>query len=117
MKKEDGCEISLPRQVLECEATVNGYQVPYFKFIPVVDREGFFDMVVDGRFGTDEPVHETEIKKWMWIIAHAMAVSAGQSCHGKGSRKPNPHKVKVFTISPETKPELNIVKPTKEPKQ
>lgn len=34
---------------------------------------------------------ESEVEKWAWFMAHAMAVSAGYTSHGENSRLINRH--------------------------
>ncbi len=36
-----------------------------------------------------------ECRKWASLIAHAMAIGAGYSCHGENSTKMNPFKIQL----------------------
>jgi hypothetical protein len=47
------------------------------------------NLLCDDRFGITAP--ESEIRRWAWFLANAMAVSAGYTSHGKGSRPINRH--------------------------
>ncbi len=62
--------------------SVSGYQVPYIVVYPTQD--GQWDLTVDNRFTAT--FTQEEIEKFGWILAHAMAVSAGYVCHGSGKR-------------------------------
>ena len=80
------------------ELTVGGYQVPYISIQPLSD--GNLDLSVDNRFcATFTP---DELKKFGWILAQAMAVAAGYSCHGHGSRPINPFGLRMTGISTTT---------------
>lgn len=58
-----------------------------------LDRgEPLYLFTLDGRFGHG-PIPESEINRWAWFLANAMAVSAGYTSHGENSRRRNPHGV------------------------
>src|SRR5579864_2929821 len=51
--------------------------------------EPIYSLLCDGRFGVTAA--KSEIERWAWFLANAMAVSAGYTSHGKGSRPINRH--------------------------
>jgi hypothetical protein len=51
--------------------------------------ERIFNLTFDNRYGHTCP--ESELADWGWFMANAMAVSAGYTSHGKGSRPINRH--------------------------
>ena len=85
--------------------SVNGYAVPHINVAPMAD--GTHYVTVDGRFGIHKSVTQEELDNWMPILAHAMAVAAGYSCHGENSQKINPYCVGVSKVS--IPPNLTIV--------
>jgi hypothetical protein len=85
----------------------NGYEVPYVTAIPC--KDGRYHVMVDKRFGIHEPVTREELANWAPILAHAMAVAAGYSCHGENSAPINPFKVGMSRIH--APPSLTLVDP------
>jgi hypothetical protein len=51
--------------------------------------ERIFNLTFDNRYGLTCP--ESDLAEWGWFMANAMAVSAGYTSHGKGSRPINRH--------------------------
>lgn len=84
----------LPPGQPECLLIVDGYAVPHITLIKANDNE--YTIVVDGRFS--KFVHRDDIEEWGWLLAHAMAVAAGYTAHGKHSRRANPYNVQVGFI-------------------
>jgi hypothetical protein len=72
---------------------VDGTEVPYIECWRVgFEPEGedsLFSLTLDNRFGID--CTETELRKWIWFVANAMAVAAGRTSHGPNSNPRNPH--------------------------
>lgn len=61
--------------------------------VEAVERgEPIYALVLDNRFLV-EAATESEINRWSWFLANAMAVSAGYTSHGENSRRRNPHGV------------------------
>lgn len=58
---------------------------------------------LDKRFGMVIPaIYAHEV---IWLLANAMAIGAGYSCHGENCTPSNPYKVRVAEIdAPEQKP-------------
>jgi len=76
-------------------ATVDGYKVPFVELRKV--DENNWDLLLDGRFSVQ--ASGDEIQRWLWIVANAMAISAGYSCFGENSKKLNPYKRKIISLS------------------
>lgn len=68
----------------ESYLTLDGYRVPHLTVNPCQD--GRFDISVDNRFCLHEAVTAQELDNWLPILANAMAVAAGYSCHGEHCR-------------------------------
>ena len=51
--------------------------------------EPIYDLWCDDRFGITVP--ESEVERWAWFLANAMAVAAGYTSHGPNSRPINRH--------------------------
>lgn len=86
--------------------TINGYKVPYVTVTPTSD--GRVDLYVDRRFGLDHPVPVEEFNRWIGLLADAMAVAAGYSCHGENCMPTNPHKVKMGSLG-RAAPVLDVI--------
>lgn len=65
----------------EYRVTIDGYRVPHINARLLDD--GRVDVTLDGRFGMPEPVDRDEFDRWIYIVANAMAIAAGYSCHGE----------------------------------
>lgn len=77
------------------EITIDGFAVPHIEARESVDGLTCHIML-DGRFGGEIPaVHAQQM---LWLLANALAVGAGYSCHGENSCLPNPYKVRVAEI-------------------
>jgi hypothetical protein len=66
---------------------VNGCRVPYIELWQ--HDNGVWGLNVDGRFGSD--FTKDEIEKFGYILANAMAISAGYTHHGPNSQLMNRH--------------------------
>lgn len=76
---------------------VDGYRVPNLSAIPLRgEQDGITNVILDERFCVCAP--NDEARKWIPLIAHALAIGAGYSCHGASSEKLNPHKCKLMEI-------------------
>lgn len=90
---------------------VDGCLVPHVEFFK--EPEGTFEACVDGRLSV-LGLTETEIKKWGYVLANAMAVAAGLSHFGHDAQ-PAPFAPRIFgvtgvaTETPE-RPKLELVK-------
>ena len=80
----------------EWKVTFDGYQVPY---ISAREKDGTVDVCIDHRFMMPGPVSREEFDRWLPILANAMAVAAGYSCHGENCNKLNPFTVRMAEIS------------------
>lgn len=66
-----------------CEITVDEYLVPNIQAHLLKGTEDEWSVILDQRFGIT--ASGEEIKKWMPIVANAMAIAAGYSCFGENS--------------------------------
>lgn len=80
----------------EWRITIDGYRVPYISARPLSD--GRVDLCIDGRFMLPEPISQDEFNRWLPILANAMAVAAGYSCHGENCQPLNPFKVQMMKL-------------------
>lgn len=75
--------------------TIDGYAVPM-----VEARESddglTSEICLDGRFGITVPAEHAE--QVIWLLANAVAIGAGYSCHGANSRPINPYRVRVLEV-------------------
>lgn len=87
----------LPKLAPGHQVTIDGYLVPGVE-VQELQESGQWNLMLDGRFGvTAESIEE--LHRWVWIVANAMAVGAGYSCHGENSiYRPNPYRLKVMAI-------------------
>lgn len=82
-----------PRQ--QNEITINGFAVP--KIEAAEKNHGReCHILLDGRFGGVIPADQANLV--LWLLAHAMAIGAGYSCHGEHSQLVNPFKIRVTEI-------------------
>jgi len=93
----------------EFRVTIGGYKVPYVNARLLDD--GRVDVTIDRRFGMPDPVSREEFNRWIYILANAMAVAAGYSCHGENCTPINPFKIGMSQIGsvPSPKPELTLI--------
>ncbi len=85
--------------------TLNGYRVP---FVTARVSDNGVDICVDGRFMMPGPVSREEFDRWLPMLAHAMAIAGGYSCHGENCKPLNPFAVRMMGISPPG-PNLTVV--------
>ena len=78
------------------KVTVDGYLVPGLDMQPLGGADDGSVNVILGQLCV--MAEAAEARKWAPMIAHALAISAGFTCHGKNSRRANPHKVKLMQI-------------------
>jgi hypothetical protein len=77
------------------EVTIGGFAVPQVEARESDDGVSC-SITLDRRFGIDVPADiAAEV---IWLIANAMAIGAGYSCHGANSVRSNPFKVKVMEV-------------------
>lgn len=88
---------------------IDNYKVPYID-VKILNN-GKIDLILDDRFGLSEAISREEFDRWMPILANAMAIAAGYSCHGENSTPINEFKKRVYSLgSIEEKPKFSIVK-------
>jgi hypothetical protein len=80
----------------EYKVTLDGFRVPHINAIPMPDDQ--VEIVLDGRFGMEGPVSREEFNRWLPILANAMAISAGYSCHGENCTLLNQHKIRMSSL-------------------
>lgn len=80
------------------QPAIGGYQIPNLRILRKKGaQDGIATVVLDNRFHIDVP--EDQLDPWLWIVANAMAIGAGYSCHGENSVKdPNPFKVRLIGL-------------------
>lgn len=76
--------------------TVEGCEVPYIVGRCNPDSDAV-ELTLDRRFAVT--TNQAELRKWAWFLAHAMAISAGYTCHGKQSAKINPFAKGLIGVS------------------
>ncbi len=77
------------------QVTLDGYAVPKVEAREVNDGRDC-NIFLDRRFGITVPAEHAQ--QIIWLIANAMAIGAGYSCHGEHSQPANPFKVKVMEV-------------------
>ena len=88
----------LPPRAPGRQAMIDGYLVPNVE-VGEDPATGKWCLFLDNRWGTP-PVEIEELHRWLPMIANALAIGAGYSCHGEHSvYRPNPHKVRAIGIS------------------
>lgn len=85
-------------------ATIDGYAVPFVKLHKLDGKDdGLFNVCLDDRFVT--LADQEEIQRWLPMLAHALAIGSGFSCHGENSVPHNRFNCKVMQIgSVDTEP-------------
>lgn len=66
-------------------ATIDGYLVARIR-VSEHFESGRWSLTLDDRFGVVADNIE-ELDRWLWLVANAIAIGEGLSCHGKNSRK------------------------------
>jgi len=82
------------------EITLGGYAVPHLEASETKDGLECH-ICLDQRFGAVVPAEYAQ--PVLWLIANALAIGAGYSCHGENSRISNPFKVLVSEVESVTK--------------
>lgn len=75
---------------------VDGCIVPRVDVHKRSDTCGLLTVTLDERFSIDVPLEQINI--WGWIVANAMAIGAGYSCHGPNSKLMNPFACRATRI-------------------
>lgn len=96
----------------EYRVTSNGYRVPYIHAFELED--GRVEIVVDHRFGLEGPISREEFDRWIPLLANAMAVAAGYSCHGENCTPINPFTTRMSQLG-SLPPDLTVVPGGKQP--
>lgn len=80
------------------QPSIGGYEIPNVRVLHKTGaQDGISTVVLDRRFVIDVPYDQLD--PWLWIVANAMAIGAGYSCHGENSVKdPNPFKRKLVEL-------------------
>lgn len=81
---------------------VDGYKVPYL--YAYKHQENEFFIVLDDRLHYG-PFTAEEVAAMLPVVANAMAIAAGFSCHGHNCKKQNPFTVRVGYLSNDNKQE------------
>lgn len=84
----------LPKRIAR-EITIDGYAVPCIEARESEDGLQCHIML-DHRFGAVIPAEQAQ--QVLWLLANALAVGGGYSCHGENSQLVNPFKVRVSEI-------------------
>lgn len=76
--------------------TIDGYDVPGIE-AREVDGGVNCNIFLDRRFDITIPAEHAQ--QVVWLLANALAIGAGYSCHGENSmHRPNPYKVRVSCL-------------------
>ncbi len=84
----------LPKRICY-EVTIDGFAVPKVE-ARETDNGTQCHISLDGRFGAVIPAEHAH--SVIWLLANAMAIGAGYSCHGENSIVANPFKTRVTEI-------------------
>jgi hypothetical protein len=77
------------------EIAIDGYACPLLEARESDDGKDCF-ILLDRRFGGTIPADCAQTV--LWLLANAIAIGGGWSCHGENSKPINPHKVRVVEI-------------------
>lgn len=77
------------------QVTLDGFAVPKIE-ARETDHGTQCNIMLDERFGATIPAEHAQAV--IWLLANALAIGAGYSCHGENSVKANPFKVRVTEI-------------------
>lgn len=81
----------------EYAVTLDGFAVPCVE-AREHDHGRLCDICLDHRFGISIPAEYAQ--EVIWLLANALAIGAGYSCHGENSREINPYRVRVSELEP-----------------
>lgn len=92
----------------EWRVTLNDYRVP---LVHVREQsDGSVEVVIDHRFTLEHAVSREEFDRWIPLLANAMAIAAGYSCHGENCQPINPFKVRMRSLgSVSSAPNLTVI--------
>jgi len=96
--KRKGVDLVGPFHQEYHKPTIDGYEIPNLQVIRKTGaKDGEVSVILDDRFIIDVP--EDQLDPWLWIVANAMAIGAGYSCHGENSvKEANPFKKKLIGL-------------------
>lgn len=78
------------------KVSVDGYLVPHLDVTPLTGtNDGSVNVSVTHQIVLADA---DEARKWIPLIAHALAVGAGYTCHGANCERANPHKIQLMQI-------------------
>ncbi len=90
------CDLSIVGPFEDYRVSIGGYEVPGVN-AREIEHGTKLSISVDHRFGLTIPIEHGQ--SVMWLLANAMAVAAGYSCHGAHSvYRPNPYKIQMVGI-------------------
>lgn len=75
------------------KVSVDGYLVPHLYIYKRGDTDTDWTVVLDSRFEYD--VNDGELRRFMPLIANAMAIAAGYSCFGENSQLSNRYQTQI----------------------
>lgn len=75
--------------------TISGYAVPRIEAQEINEGRDC-SIVLDRRFGITVPADMAE--QVIWLLANALAIGGGYSCHGENSQPMNPYRVQVLGV-------------------
>ena len=78
------------------EVTIDGYACPQIEARETSDGK-HSRITLDGRFGAT--ILASDADQVIWLLANALAIGEGFSCHGENSQPMNRHKTQVSEIS------------------
>lgn len=84
----------LPKRT-EHAVTIDGFACPKIE-AQEIDGGTKASITLDGRFNVVVPAEHAH--GVIWMIANALAIGEGYSCHGENSQPLNPHRVRVVEI-------------------
>lgn len=77
------------------QITIGGYACPGLE-AREVNHGRECNIFLDNRLGITIPAEHAQ--SVLWLLANALAIGAGYSCHGEHSVRANPYKVRVMEI-------------------
>jgi len=76
--------------------SVDEHEVPYLRAHLRKGTEDVWDILLNDRLAYE--LTDAELHKALPLIANAMAIAAGYSCHGENCRQINPFKVRMICV-------------------
>ena len=80
---------------IERAVTIDGFECPRIEASETSDGKTC-NIVLDGRFGAS--IRAEDAHQVIWLLANALAIGEGYSCHGENSQRLNRYKVGVYEI-------------------